>query len=223
MTSKELYQYVKDLVDKNSTGSGADIPKQWFVDSYRINSIRYVEFLLNNRNDDVLRNISNLRTSDFLENVTKTDIFDEFKFPEDYLNFINISATLTSKKCPKGLQTQIMKEIKPENFDLMYNDPFNEPSIKHAETLYNTFGEGVIVYKKGFEIKDVTLYYYKKPLKIDIEGYIKDDDSQSVNVDPDLNDPALIEIALMIARQFTMASDDYNKNQGLTQTQQMKK
>jgi len=223
MTVNELYIYVKDLVDRNSTGSNVDVTKWWFVDAYKVNSIKYVNYLLNNRNDDLLRTIANLKTPAELEKVGTTEKYDEFSFPSDYLNFINISAILTNDKCKKGVKTQVMKEIKPENIDLLYSDPYNEPSIKYAETLYNTSGCGVFVYKKGFRIKNVDLYYYRKPLEIDIEGYTKDDGTDSTNINPDLSDSALIEIGIMIAKQFSLGGEDYNKIQALTQAQQIKK
>lgn len=223
MTVKELYIYVKDLVDKNSTGSNVDVTKWWFVDAYKINSIKYVNYLLNNRNDDLLRTIANLRVPEELEKVFVGEQYDEFSFPENYLNFINITATLTSDKCKKGVKTQVMKEVKPENIDLLFSDPYNEPSIKYAETLYNTSSSGVFIYKKGFKIKSAELYYYKKPVEIDIEGWQRDDGSDSINIDPDLSDSALIEVGIMMAKQFSMSNEDYNKAQALTQTQQIKK
>ena len=223
MTVNELYIYVKDLVDKNSTGSSVDVTKWWFVDAYKINSIKYVNYLLNNRNDDLLRTIANLRVTEQLEKSGVFEQYDEFIFPDNYLNFINISAVLTNDKCKKGVRTQVMKEVKPENIDLLYSDPYNEPSIKYAETLYNTSGSGVFIYKKDFKIKSVDLYFYKKPIEIDIEGYQKDDGSESSNINPDLSDSALIEVGIMIAKQFSIANEDYNKVQVLTQAQQIKK
>lgn len=223
MTVNELYIYVKDLVDKNSTGSNVDVTKWWFVDAYKVNSIRYVNYLLNNRNDDLLRTIANLRVTTELEKGAEEDQYDEFIFPDNYLNFVNLSALLVDDRCKKGVKTQIMKEIKPENLDLLFSDPYNEPSIRHAETLYNTSDRGVFIYKKGFKIKSAELYYYRKPTEIDIEGWQKDDGTNSVNIDPDLSDSALIEVGIMMAKQFSLSNENYNKMQSLTQSQQIKK
>lgn len=224
MTTEELYVYVQDLVNKNSSGRGADITKGWFVDAYNINSKRYVASLLHNRNDDLLRTISNLRTNSEIDSVSIGDIYNEYEFPENYFDFINVTCIFTNDSCKSGVKSQVMTEIKPENLDILYNDPFNEPSLKHAETLYNTYGQGMYIYKKGFEIKDVTLYYYKKPSEIDMVGNIKLDGSESnETVDPDLSDQALIEIGLMMAKQFSSSTDDYNKASSIMQTQQFKK
>ena len=60
-------------------------------------------------------------------------------------------------------------------------------------------------------------------IEIDIEGYQKDDGSESSSINPDLSDSALIEVGIMIAKQFSIANEDYNKAQVLTQAQQIKK
>ena len=223
MTTIELYTYVKDLVNRNSTGKGADLSKGLFVKYYNTSSKKYVTYLLNNRNDDVLRSISNLRTVVEIEEVDSNSKYNEYAFPGDYLDFINVTAKFKGDYCPQGLRSQIMKEVKPEEIDLYYNDPFNEPSIKHAESLYNLSGKGIFIYKKGFEIEDVNLYYYRNPQEIDIEGYKHEDGEVSTTIDPDLSDQALLEVALMIAKQFTISTDDYNKAQFLQQQQQIKK
>lgn len=222
MSSEELYIYVQDLINKNSTNSKSYLSKREFVSLYKINSIKYVNYLLNNRNDDLIRTIANLREYEDIDFVEGTEQFDKFSFPEDYLNFINVSSTLKNDEC-SGIQTEVMTEIKPEEADKYYNDAYNEPSIKYAETLYAIYGEGLIVYKKGFDIKNVTLYYYRKPAEIDLEGYEKLDGEQSENIDPDMSDSALIEVANMIAKQFAGATENLNQFQVIAQTQQTKK
>lgn len=222
-TSESLYIYVLDLINKNATNARTHLSKREFVELYKVNSVRYISYLLNNRGDDLIRTISNLRTFDYgLEEIDTESTYNEYKFPEDYLDFINLSAKFKNDKC-KEIKSQVMTEVKPEEIDKYYNDPYNEPSLRAAETLYNMSGEGVIVYKKGFEIKSVDLYYYRKPIEIDIVGYERLDGSPSTNINPDLSSPALTEIAIMIAKQFAGAVENSTQYQILTQTQQIKK
>lgn len=221
-SSEELYIYTLDLINKNSTNSKANLTKREFVELYKVNSIRYINYLLNNRNDDLIRTISNLRTFEELVEVSNDRIFNEFVFPEDYLSFINITAIFSNSNCSE-MHSQVMTEIKPEEIDKYYNDAYNEPSLKHAESLYYTSGEGIIIYKKDFDIKSATLNYYRNPSQIDIVGYTKLDGSTSQNINPDLHDSALIEIAIMIAKQFAGATEDTAQFQILSQTQQSRK
>lgn len=219
MTAEELYLYTQDILNGNSTNKNAFLTRRLFVDFYNRNSIKYVFNLLNNRNSDELRVISNLRVEKELDKAKEGDISDEFYFPEDYLSFINISAVFSDETC-SNMRSEVMKEVKPENIDIEYNDAWLSPSLKHAESLYYTSENGVTIFKKDFEIKSAKLLYYKKPLQIDLPGYIKINGEESQTVDPDLQEKALLDIAVMIAKSIAGANENATAFQVLTNVQQ---
>lgn len=219
MTTEEFYIYVSDLVNKNSTNGSVDLSKRLFVSLFKENAVRYIELLLKTKSLDSIRKISNFIQNKELTEVANEDIYNEYNLPKDYLFFVNISSTLESEKCLSGIETEVMNEIRPEEIDKYYSDPYNEPSISAAETIYIVRGNGIQVYKKGFEISKVTLSYYRKPIDIDIAGYKRLDGNVSTTINSDFQLPALLDVGIMMAKQFAGVTENTTSYQVLNNMQ----
>lgn len=66
---------------------------------------------------------------------------------------------------------------------------------------------------KGFSVDSVFMTYYRYPKSVDIEGYIKSDNTNSSNIDPELDDKLIGIILNMIEKQFALNESEYGRYQ----------
>ena len=133
MTVQELYQYVKDAVERNSTYRGSSITKRQFVDSYNTSIVEYVYEMLENRNSDMTRYISDLRTFKDIKFLSETERYSLFEKPDNYLSFIDLYCEFDNSECK--ITSEYLQEIKPEEANIYYTDPNYEPSFEYGESM----------------------------------------------------------------------------------------
>jgi len=164
-------------------------------------SNKFVEWNLKKRNEDSIRDIQQLLVDDKLLEIKNSHLeHTNFKLPENYFDFSNLTVLATKGKCKD--KKILPLEIKDENKHLLEFDYNNKPSFEYRETFYNLSENNVKIYKSDFEITKAYLSYYRKPKEIDFEGYIKADGSPSVNSDPEWSDVIMDRIISIAVKDF---------------------
>jgi len=209
MTNEELYIAVQDLVNQNSTNNNIALDKPRFIDLYNTFVPKYIKYTLAKANQSDIRNISFLLERKNLQKVDETERYNSYSRPDDYFDFSNIFPVFSSEGCK--LDCEVAREVRSDEVDLYYSDKYNEPNFKVAETIYHQSAKGWDIYKKGFEIVKVELLYYKVPTKIDIPGWIHEDGTQSTDIQNDLPENIIFDVALMLAKIFAGSREEMQK------------
>jgi len=212
MKIEEAYLLFVNQVNRNLTNNNINVDKPRFILLFNDIILRYVEWILEKRNEDAIRYVSPLLKLDKkLSKVGSEITHDKFKLPDDYFDLSNLYVNASNSSCGSAkLKTW---EVKSEDIEEVYHDENNEPSIPYRETFYLTTDGKVAVYKKDFEIKEAFLSYYRYPIKVDIAGYIHTDGSQSQNIDPELDDKVIGRILVAMSKEFAAINGDTNSYQ----------
>lgn len=192
MTSVEAFAKFKIKLNKVDTEDNIDISpgefvliyneyqNKWFNETYRNRSTRYI--------DDVQQLIE---TDIILEKSSTSEDFSEFKLPVNYFDYIRSSCIASSGSCKRTLYNI---EVKIANLDLYLTDEYHSPSFDYKQTIVFLASDKIRAYKRDFEINNLLLTYYRYPRQIDIEGYLRLDQKESTNIDPELSDAYVDEI-----------------------------
>lgn len=107
--------------------------------------------------------------------------------PDNYLLYVRSFSTAKSKSCPyKKINNYLGEE---SNINTLLGNENTNPNFEWGETIVTLADHAIKIYTEDkFDIINVYLTYIRYPRKIDIEGYIKADGSNSTNIDPDLPD-----------------------------------
>ena len=209
MNIEEAYLQFVNQVNRNLTNNKINVDKPRFVLLYNNIANRYIEWILEKRNEDAIRYISPLlvpRKKLVKEGSHHT--YDSFILPDDYFDLANLHVHCSNGSC-KEIEVKPW-EVKVEDVEEKYQDKFLEPSLAWRHTFYHTADNKVLVYKKGFDVQEVFLSYYRYPVQIDIAGYTRLDGTQSQNVDPELDDKVVERILIAMSKEFSANNDDAN-------------
>lgn len=208
MKIKEAYIHYVELVNRNATNNNINVDQQRFILDFNKTSIIFTSWILDKRNEDVIRTISPLL---ILEAPLTKDItsptYTSFNLPLNYFELANVHVYGTKDKC----EDQKLKafEVKSENLEELLDDDSNKPSFDYRETFYLTGSNKVNVYKTDFDISKVNLSYYRYPKEVDMAGYIRLDGSHSTqDIDPEFDDKVVYKILLAMAKQFSATNGD---------------
>lgn len=209
MKIEDAYLQFVNQVNRNLTNNNINVDKPRFILLFNDISLRYLEWVLEKRNEDAIRYVSPLLTLEKkLSKLGSEVTHDKFKLPDDYFDLANLRVNAKSGSCgDANLKTW---EAKSEDVEEIYNDVHNEPSLPWRETFYLTTNGKVAIYKKDFDIKEAFLSYYRYPVKVDIAGYIHIDGSASQNVDPELDDKVIGRILVAMSKEFAAINGDAN-------------
>lgn len=208
MTIEKAYLSFVNIVNRNLTNNNVNVDKPRFVLLFNDIQNRYLEWLLEKRNEDSIRYATPLLTVDKkltleLEESDK----DFYNLPEDYFDLANLSIKATKGKC-KNVSLHCF-EVKSEDTQELLNDKFNEPSFDYRETFYMTSSNSTVaVFKKDFSINNVYATYYRYPKKVDIEGYINETNAQSQSIDPEWDDKVTGRILVAMSKEFAAINSD---------------
>lgn len=172
---------------------------------------RYVEWVLEKRNEDVIRDISILlKTDKKLTKVGSNSSSESYSLPGDYFNFSNLQVYASKGKCKN--QKLLVFEIKSDDSEELLADVNNEPSFEWRETFYFMTQKQVKIFRSDFTFDKVTMSYYQNPRKIDIAGYVNTETgAPSQNVDPEFDDRVVMRILLGMSKQFAAINSDSAK------------
>lgn len=207
MTIEEAYIQFLDLVNRNATNNKINVDKPRFVLLFNDIQKRYVEWVLEKRNEDVIRFISILLIQEFPLTVSATKVTHNlYTLPGNYFDLANVHVYANNECCGKRkLQTF---EVKSEDTEEYLADENYKPSFEYAETFYLTTSGNVAVYKDDFNIVEVLLSYYRYPVAVDISGYINLSNAASTSINPEFDDKVVNRILLGMAKEFSARNSD---------------
>lgn len=210
----DCYLRALQKAEENMTNGGIKLDKARFVQLFNDEQNRLVRYILDKKNEEEIRYIQKLVVYS-KELAKRTDKENPestlFSLPEDFFAFSNISGVFTEGECT--VTDFNMWEVKNENPHELLADEFNKPDFDFRETFYTIGEEAVRVYKDKFSVDKVFLTYYRYPKSVDIEGYIRSDNTSSTNIDPELDDKLVGIILNMIEKQFALNESEYNRYQ----------
>lgn len=210
----DCYLRALQKAEENASNGGIKLDKARFVQLFNDEQNRLVRYILDKKNEEEIRYIQKLVV--YSKKLQKRDdrIGPEstlFSLPDDFFAFSNISGEFQEGDC--SASDFNLFEAKNENVHELLADEFNAPSFDYRESFYTIGEDSVRMFKKGFEVKNVYLTYYRYPISVDIEGYIKSDGSNSINIDPELDDKLINIIINMVEKQFALNESEYNRFQ----------
>lgn len=207
MRIEDCYLQALQRVEKNATNGGIALDRGRFVNLFNDCQVRLVSYYLGRKNDESIRAIQRLVV--FSKILNRKDTKSDrvlFSLPDDYFAFSNINGKFSKGDC-NASDFQLW-EVKNENVEELYNDMANEPSFDYRETFYTIGEDSVSVFTKGFVVDDVFLTYYRYPVYVDIEGYIRSDGSPSSSIDPEMDDKFVYRVLDMLANRYALNEDD---------------
>lgn len=212
MTIQEAYIQFLNLVNRNATNNRTNVDKPRFVLLFNDIQNRYVEWMLDKRNEDSIRNIQKILVKDLkLSLIDSKENISRYALPTNYFDFANISASAKTDCCEED--NILLYEVKSEDVEEKLVDTNHQPSFPWRESFYHLAEDSVVLYKKEFEYKNVLLSYYRYPVQIDIEGYFNLDKSASVSIDPEFDDKVVKRILLAMAKEFSAINSETQEYQ----------
>jgi hypothetical protein len=207
MTIQETYVRFLQLVNRNATNNNVNVDLYRFVKMFNDLQNRYVEWVLDKRNDDSIRDVQKLLVVEQpLPPEGSTASTVTFTLPSDFFDFANISAVASSECCEK--ERVLVYEVKSEDAEEIYNDKYSEPSFEWRETFGYLSENRFVTFVKDFSIEELLLTYYRKPLQVDIAGYPRLDGTPSVSIDPEFEDAIVNRILLAMAKEFSAINEN---------------
>ena len=207
MTVLEAYAYVTNALNKLSSNSGQNIPKDVFVRFFNSVQYQWVEdrVKLNELNKIRIDEIQQLVTTVEIQSPTKKDQYYEFNLPTNYNHYIRSYSDL--KGC--GISNWLVKE---GDINVLLNDEFWKPSKEWGETICTIGNEKIRVYYDDFTISKLNLVYYRYPVEINMaDGFPDVNGNPTVDVDPEFRGSSLIEILNLTVQALSGNIDDVNR------------
>lgn len=206
MTIEEVYLKFLQEVNRNFTNDNVSVDRGRFVLLINDAFNRFVEYILEKRNEDDIRYIQQILVEDQpLKKLDERDDYIEFELPDDFFDLSNISVYGSKGKCSN--QRLLVDEIKDENREHLIADAASEPSFEYRETFYFLSNGKVKVFVSDFTIPKVSLSYYRYPIKVDIAGYTRPDKTPSTSINPEFDDKAINRVISIAAKNFDINSD----------------
>lgn len=210
MTVEEAYLRFIKKVNKDYTNDNISADRDRFVLLFNEIQNRYLEWILDKRNEDEIRYVQKMLMHDVPLTLDSTKNDSQcFTLPEDYFDFANLHVYAKKGTCKARLKTF---EIKKGNSEELICEEGNEPSFEYRETFYNLGQDKVFVYNDGsFTMGTVQLTYYRYPKEIDISGYTRLDGNQSTDIAPEWDDKVVNRLISACAKYFNTTNENLNK------------
>lgn len=210
MTPEEAYLKFLQKVNKNYTNDNISVDKGRFVQVYNESQNKFIEWILDKKNEDDIREIQILVVLDKkLSEEGKFVELQSFKFPSNYFSFSNVKAFATKGKCAN--KRIYLHEIKNENDEEVLRDKFNKPSFEFRDAPFTIGDDSVNIFNGDFKIIKVLLKYYRQPIQLDIAGYTNINNKPSVSVSPEFRDEIIDRIISIAAKEFNINVDNLDR------------
>ena len=201
MTISEAYISFLTKVNQNYKSNNITASKDRFIRLYNEEQVRYIELILERKNDDEIRQINKFLTSKVLNTSTIQDTKFTFSLPDNFLDFSSAFSKVSTTNC-KDIRVSLF-EIKDFNTEQVLLDNNNKPSLSYREAPCYIGNESINIFTEGFNVDSVTLSYYRYPNNVDIEGYIHiGSNIASSNVDPEGDNAFINKVISGCAESF---------------------
>lgn len=203
MTASELYYNFHILINQNNEQKNLNVEKANFVAMYNRESERFLsDYIERNNSSDNILYINGLINRDVtLQRRTADSNKVVYRTPADMFFMIHRSliSTVNTGSCTGIVYNHLFK---PEEANARLEDAFTKPSFAWERGLAKLEQDQIVVYQDGFTIENTTMSYYRKPVKIDLEGYINFQGVKSSNIDPDTPDYISHQILDKMAKEY---------------------
>jgi len=212
MTIERAYLTYLQLVNRNFTNDNVDVDRSRFIIAFNYVQQRYVEWILEKRNEDDLRDLQELLVLD-AKLVKQQTVLNhcDYTLPLNYFNLSSLKVFGSKQSC-KDVRL-FTHEIKNDNVEEYLADCHNEPSFDYQETFYTLNSGTVSVYFKNFDITKTHLSYYRYPTEVNISGFIDLEGNDTVDIDPEFSDRIVHRILIAMSKDYSAINDESNKYQ----------
>jgi hypothetical protein len=231
ITSLDIFLKIKQRLNKGDTQDDENFPPYVAVEAYNKACLNVISRIISKNNNYKTGLESTTNRVDDLQvlindlpkklNVSKKDnYFLTEKLPENYFRYIRVFCKGSKKGCEEKDITVFLQE--ESNLNTLLDNSTVNPSFEWRETIGTIANNHIKVFTLNtFNISNVFLTYIRKPIKIDIEGYIKQDGSLSTNINPDLPEDMIEMIIDEACRILSGDIQDQFSNQISQQNLQM--
>lgn len=211
MTPNEIFKRFKFKYNGNDTNEGIDLLPGVFVLMFNTIALKWeIEKL----QDDSIRldDLEPLLVTEFeIDKFKKFDNSIEAELPTDFIREASSYVLADRGKCKnKKVYTFEKKAL---GFNSIIADDYNGPQFDYEETPFIITKNKMKIYFDDFKIRKIVLNYYKKPDKLDLAGYTKEDGSASVEQSTNLTDDNIDEILNRLVREVSGNNSDAEKVQ----------
>lgn len=205
MTVQQAYDNFVIKVNKNSTTDSVAVDKGRFVSIFLEEQIRFLEYILEKKNEDELRYVNHLlKTKTLLQNSDNIK-YQSFNLPKDFFDFENVYGVADSKDC-KDIEIELT-EKKAANMHIILNDPNERPSLDYRQAPFRISSNKVDAYKNQyFDYKRLILDYYKYPREIALINP-ENPESNFDDFQPEWDDKSLNRILNRCAASMSLIND----------------
>jgi hypothetical protein len=167
MDAKQILKKLRLRLNKLDTNFSKSIDNKDGCELYNKARIDYIANKLRSEdaNKSIIHTLQALNTQVSVSSISY-DIYTSFKIPKDFIWISNIQCI--DSICKKSIKCHL---IGMSDVSEKYHSATWQPSHVWEETFYTLSSDEIRLYKKEFEIEQINLSYYKKPLPISmIEG-----------------------------------------------------
>lgn len=193
------------LSESNGTTDKLSTSRSKYAELYNISQNKVIEWLIESNGADENRYLQEIKVphKELVKNSTK-EKYEDFLLEKDYFDFIDLYVEGQKDKCTLSFTT---KEVKNTEVNILYNDPFRDPSFKYAETFYTIAENKIQVYKKDFTIKSSQMSYYKVPKQVTLL-FPDNPESEFTNDTHQFDDKMVNRIVLLTVSFNNLTTDD---------------
>lgn len=127
----------------------------------------------------------------------------------NYMFYIDSYAVADKEECKNRVLATNADLIKHADLQLLLKDSNYKPSFEYQETIIDISSDKIHVYSDGtFVPKELYVSYLRYPKKVDKEGYVNFDDSESVNQDSELEAYLKNELLDIVVEKLAMYTEN---------------
>ncbi|NDC94816.1 hypothetical protein EB118_05810 [bacterium] len=182
MNNTTLQLKIKQRLNKLASNDYDNIECWQIVEAFNKAQIQWVRRQLIGMNAEKQGDEQTTRKIDDLQNllkeipiqVTQKQLYVESDLlPSDYLQFKRINAYGKKDCCENPMDLFVGYLAEEENVPILLQNDLKKPSFEWGETFCTLVGDKVRIYNNNeFDVVDVSLMYYREPLKIQIQNCV---------------------------------------------------
>lgn len=171
MTNFAIQLKIKERINKLASYDNDNLECWQIVEAFNKAQLDFVRRLVykGEESKETLEDLQILIKETVLKGSNQTNYFESTKLPQDFLASNRVDILAQKGDCTKSdFKTYLVENA---NISLYLTDALAKPSFEWRETLTTIQGNTLRVYTNGeFDIKKVTLSYYRNPQPITIAG-----------------------------------------------------
>lgn len=208
MTSLESYYKFLLKINRNNTQGNITCDVATYVIIYNESQRRWLNNRIPSKTIEDLTDVQSLIVTDVLQPLNVLPEFAEYALPEKWFYSTDSYVIGSNKECKNSKIN--LREINTITLRDNLFDDSNKPSLEFEWSFFTIESDKIKVYRDGFTPSTLHFSYYKEPQDIDIEGYIKIDETPSTNINPELADIFVDQIISEAASEYMRNYEDAN-------------